>query len=68
MKASEIRNMTEAEIEQKLFTLRDQLFKLRAEVTTGRVERPNRFRILRRDIAKCHTILKEKKGEERKTE
>ena len=68
MKASEIRNMIEVEIEQKLLTLKDQLFKLRAEITTGRVERPNRFRLLRRDIAKCYTILKEKQGEGRKTE
>ena len=55
--------MTEAEVEQKLIGLKEQLFKLRAEVTTGRVERPNRFRILRQDIARCYTILKEKKGE-----
>ena len=63
MKASEVRNMTEPEIEQKLFTLKEQLFKVRAEVSTGRVERPNRFRQLRRDIARCNTILKEKAGE-----
>ena len=63
MKASEIRNMTEAEIENQLFTLKEQLFKMRAEITTGRVERPNRFRALRRDIARCHTMLKEKTGE-----
>lgn len=63
MKASEIRNMTEAEIENQLLTLKEQLFNMRAEITTGRVERPNRFRTLRRDIARCHTILKEKTGE-----
>jgi len=55
--------MTEAEVEHKLIGLKEQLFKLRAEVTTGRVERPNRFRSLRKDIARCYTILKEKKGE-----
>lgn len=67
MKGSELRNMTEAEIEHKLLSLKEQLFKLRAEITTGRVERPNRFRLLRRDIARCYTILKEKKGEGRNT-
>ncbi|NQT32073.1 MAG: 50S ribosomal protein L29 [Candidatus Omnitrophica bacterium] len=60
MKAEEFRDMTEAEIEQKLIALKEQLFKLRAEVTTGRVERPNRFRKLRKDIARCYTILGEK--------
>jgi len=63
LKASEIRNMTEAEIEQKLITMKEQLFKMRQEITTGRVERPHRFGQLRRDIARCYTILKEKKGD-----
>jgi large subunit ribosomal protein L29 len=67
MKATEIRNMTVAEIEQQLLTLKEQLFKIRAEITTGRVERPHRFRLIRRDIARCYTILKEKSGEEGKT-
>jgi large subunit ribosomal protein L29 len=63
LKSTEVRNMTDAEIEQKLIGLKEQLFKLRAEVTTGRVERPNRFRALRKDIARCYTILKEKNVE-----
>jgi len=65
LKASEIRNMTEVEIEHKLLGSKEQLFKMRAEITTGRVERPSRFRLLKRDIARCYTILKEKKGEGR---
>ncbi len=67
MKASEIRNMTEAEVEHKILTMKEQLFKMRVENTSGQVDRPNRFRSLRRDIARCYTILKEKKGEERQT-
>ncbi|MEA3489932.1 MAG: 50S ribosomal protein L29 [Candidatus Omnitrophota bacterium] len=66
MKAGEIRNMTEAEIEHLMLSLKEQLFKLRSEITTGRVERPNRFRFLRRDIARCYTILKEKRVEGQK--
>ncbi|MDD4956097.1 MAG: 50S ribosomal protein L29 [Candidatus Omnitrophica bacterium] len=62
MKPSEIRNMTEAEIEQKLIALKEQLFKLREEMVNGRVERPSRFGIIRRDIARCNTILKEKRS------
>jgi large subunit ribosomal protein L29 len=63
LKASEIRSMTEAEIENKLLVLKEQLFELRTEITTGRVERPHRFGNLKRDVARCHTILKEKKSE-----
>lgn len=67
MKPSEIRNMTAAEIEEQLSTLKEQLFKMRAESTSDRLERPGRFRTLRKDIARCHTILKEKKGEVNQT-
>jgi large subunit ribosomal protein L29 len=56
--------MTKAEIEQKLRALKEQLFELRAEFSTGRVERPHRLRQLKRDVARCNTILKEKKDEE----
>ncbi len=60
MKPTDIRNMTEAEIENQLSTLKEQSFKIREELTTGQVERPNKFRQLRQDIARCYTILKEK--------
>ena len=63
MKSEEIRNMTEVEIENKLLVLKEQLFNIRSEVTTGRIERPNKFRELRKDIARCNTIPKEKISE-----
>jgi len=64
LKAQEIRNMTSAEIEQKLFGIKEELFKMRSEITSGRVERPSRFRFLRRDVARCYTILKEKRSKD----
>ncbi|MBU0571011.1 MAG: 50S ribosomal protein L29 [Candidatus Omnitrophica bacterium] len=60
MKPSEIRNMTEQEIEQSIITLKEKLFTLRAETSTGRIERPQHMRDAKRDIARCYTILKEK--------
>ena len=65
VKAKDIRNMTEAEINHKLLTLREELFKLRFEQKAGRVEKPHRIREHRRAIARCHTILKEKKHAEK---
>ena len=59
--------MTVSEIEHKVFDFKEQLFKMRVENTSGRVERPSRFRVLRRDIAKCYTILKEKEVEEQRS-
>ncbi|MGB2630683.1 MAG: 50S ribosomal protein L29 [Candidatus Omnitrophota bacterium] len=64
MKATEIRNMTKAEIEHKIVSMKEQMFSIHAEFTSGRVEKPHRLRQLKRDIARCHTILEEKKDEE----
>ena len=63
MKPAEIRNMTDVELQQKVQALHEELFKLREESSAGRVERPHRFRAVKRDIARCLTILKEKKSE-----
>ena len=63
MKSNDIRNMTVVEIEQKIALLKEDQFKLRSEMTSGRVERPHRFRAVRQDIARCYTILKEKNSE-----
>lgn len=54
--------MTEAELDLKILSLKEQLFKLRGEITTGRIERPHRFKLLKREIAQCFTILREKEG------
>ncbi len=59
--------MTVDEIKEKLAGFQEKLFNVRAEMATGRVERPGSFAALRKDIARCHTILKEKKGENTKT-
>ena len=60
MKAAEIRNMTIEEIELNILSLKEKMFNLRAEHVTGRIERPQHLREIKRDIAKCLTILKEK--------
>jgi len=60
----EIRNMTREEIEQTVSSLKEKLFGLRAELVSGRLERPQRIKLIRRDLARCYTILKEKTGEE----
>ena len=64
MNPGEIRNMTREEIEQTVSSLKEKLFGLRAELVSGRLERPQRIKLIRRDLARCYTILKEKTGEE----
>jgi large subunit ribosomal protein L29 len=60
MKPKEIREMTDAEAEAKLRDLRQELFNLRLQQQTARLERPSRMREVRHDIARVETILRER--------
>ncbi len=59
MKASELREMTREEIVRRLAELQDEQFKLRLRATTETLPNPVRQRLLRRDIARCKTVLAE---------
>ncbi|MCX7784917.1 MAG: 50S ribosomal protein L29 [candidate division WOR-3 bacterium] len=67
MKPSEIRNMTKEEIARMIKELKDEHFKLRMRRATEELPNPLRLRMLRRDIARLMTILKEKEQEPAKT-
>ena len=60
MKAKEIRELTDAEAQAKLRDLRQELFNLRLQQQTARLERPSRIREVRRDMARIETILRER--------
>jgi len=60
LKPNDIRNMSDGEIENKLISLQEELFKFRSEQAAGRVEKPHLIGRARREIARCHTILREK--------
>lgn len=60
IKANELRNMTADEIRLKVEALKKDLFNLRTEAEAGRVEKPHKIRLTRKDIARCETILREK--------
>jgi large subunit ribosomal protein L29 len=60
MKALEIRNLTTAEIEQQLKTLKEELFNLRFQLATGQLENPARIREVRKSIARAKTIVRER--------
>jgi large subunit ribosomal protein L29 len=59
MKPQEIRKLSEDELKAKLSDTRDELMKLRFRQVTGQLTDTSRMRILRRDIARMETILKE---------
>jgi large subunit ribosomal protein L29 len=60
MKAKEIRELTQAEAQSKLRDLRQELFNLRLQQQTARLERPSRIREVRRDMARIETVLRER--------
>lgn len=60
MKAKEIRDLTTGEIEQKVKSLKEELFNLRFQLATGQLENPARIREVRKGIARMKTILRER--------
>ncbi|QXD23819.1 50S ribosomal protein L29 [Opitutia bacterium ISCC 51] len=60
MKAKEIRDLSEQEIEKKVRDTRQELMNLRLRKQAGQVEAPSQLLELRRDIARMETILKER--------
>ncbi len=60
MKASELRNFTEEELNRKLKDLRIELFNLRFQAITGQLANPKRIQAVKRDIARIKTILRER--------
>lgn len=60
MQAHELREMTEEELRQRLQETRRELFNLRQQWYAGSLEDHNRLRAVRKDIARIHTILRER--------
>ena len=60
MKASELRNLTTAEIEQKVAGYKEELFNLRFQLATGQLDNPSRIREVRKAIARAKTVLRER--------
>lgn len=59
MKTSKVREMTVSEIVTQLHDLEEELTNLRFQKVTSQLDNPLRIRIVRRDIARLKTILKE---------
>ena len=60
MKASELREQTGEELEQRYKDLKRELFKTRFANHTNQLDDTGKSRRLRRDIARVHTVLGER--------
>ncbi len=59
LKMSDLKNLTKDELNIKMSALKVDLYNLRYQGETGRVEKPSRIRLIRRDIARIQTALRE---------
>jgi large subunit ribosomal protein L29 len=60
MDAEKLRNLTDAELQHQQRELNDQLFRLKFQLKMGQTESLNKIRGLRRDVARIHTVMREK--------
>jgi len=62
MKANDIRKIGEVELKQKRDQLTQELFNLKFQLNTGRLENNAKLGVIRQDIARINTILTESRG------
>ena len=60
MKAVELRELTDEELQQQRGDAEQELFNLRIQQSTGQIEKATRIKELRRDIARILTVMSER--------
>ena len=60
MRARELRDLTDDELEHKLHERRQELFNLRFQSATGALENPARLKLAKREIARILTVQNER--------
>ena len=60
MKANELTAMSKEQLEEKVKELKSELFGLRFQLATGQLQNTMQISQLKRDIARCKTILRQK--------
>lgn len=60
MKIKDLKELSVAELNNKLRETREELLNLRLRKQTGQVEKPHELRELRKSIARIQTLIKEK--------
>ena len=63
MKANEIRSLSAEELNAKLLDLKKDLFMLRMQHATNQLDNPVQISLVKKDIARVETIIREKQLE-----
>ena len=58
--AGELRELTDEELIERLRESKEELFNLRFQMATGQLPNNRRLRMVRREIARVYTILRER--------
>ncbi len=59
MKASQLRELSAEELQEKLRSLKEELFNLRFQLAINQLENPMRISAVKKDIARVQTVLTE---------
>ena len=62
-RASELRELPEEELEQRLNDTHEELFNLRFQHATGQLDNYKRIKELKRDVARIKTVLRQQEIE-----
>lgn len=60
MKARELAELNDAELRNRLREAKEELFNLRFQNATGQLDNTARIPQVRRDIARCETLLRQR--------
>ena len=60
MKISELRQLSDKELQDKVIESKRELFDLRLKQSTGSLEKPSKIKELRKEVARMKTILRER--------
>ncbi|MGO1580369.1 MAG: 50S ribosomal protein L29 [Peptoniphilaceae bacterium] len=63
MKTKEIRQMSNEQLNKKVLELKNELFNLRFRLATGQLDNPSSIKIVKKDIARVKTILRQRELE-----
>lgn len=61
LKPAKLRDMTPDELRHQERQLVEQIFRLRFQVAAGQAENPAKVHLLRKDLARVKTVLREKR-------
>jgi large subunit ribosomal protein L29 len=62
LRARELRELTDDELDLRLADTRQELFNLRFQSATGALENPARLKLAKREIARILTVRNEREG------